>query len=472
MSPILTGNRPVSGRFWLIASYLGLVFLLGGSARHDIATLVILRPLAVGAIAYALVIITGASIRTYSAQIGLFTALLALVGFHLLPLPPSIWQALPYREFIAQIDAAVGLEQQWRPLSIAPERTWNALYALLVPMSVLLLICSLDREERFAMLPVVIALGLFSGALGLIQIGGGPQSPLYYYRISNNDSAIGLLANRNHQGVFLATLFPMLAIFASLEARNIDVRRIRTVASVALAAILIPLILVTGSRAGLLLGLVGLASVPLLYSRPKGDVVTRRKGERKLPITGIIGGAVGVLLLILAGLIFSRAEALDRLVGGAQDDFRWEIWQPSLDFAMRYFPAGSGTGTFVEAFQRDEPISTLAPSYVNHVHNDWLEFLLTGGAPAAILVLLALSVWARAMFRAWRAKGDSRDVKFARMASVIMAMLAVSSFVDYPLRTPLMASLFAIVAIWMGPAHIFRKAANFEASGGKIADKS
>ncbi len=462
----------MSGRFWIIASYIALVFLLGGSARHDIATLVILRPLAIAAIAYALVVISGVNIRTFSAQIGLFSALIVMVGIQVIPLPPSVWQSLPYREFIAQIDAAVGLDQQWRPISIAPERTWNSLYALLVPMSVVLLVCSLDREERFALLPVIILLGIFSGALGLVQIGAGSQSPLYYYRISNNDSAIGLLANRNHHGVFLATLFPMLAVFASLESRSVDVRRIRTFASIALAAILIPLILVTGSRAGLLFGAVGLASVPFLYSRPTGEVVTRRSGQTKLPLAAIIGGSVGALLLILAGLIFSRAEALDRLIGGAQNDFRWEIWQPSLDLAMRYFPIGSGVGTFVEAFQRDEPFATLAPTYVNHVHNDWLELLLTGGVPAVVLVILAISVWARGTLRAWYTKGVSRDNKFARMASVIVAMLAGSSFVDYPLRTPLMACLFAIVAIWMGPAHIFRKVANFEASDGNAPNKS
>ncbi len=465
MSPKIAGNMPVSGRFWLVLSYLILVFLLGGSARHDIATLVILRPLAVCAIAYALVVISGASIRTFSAQIGLLGGLFMLVALHLVPLPHSIWSGLPYREFISQIDFAAGLGEQWRPLSIAPERTWNALYSLVVPLSVLLLVCSLDREERFALLPVIIALGIFSGVVGLAQISGGQQSPLYYYRISNNDSAIGLLANRNHQGVFLATLFPMLAVYASLETRSSDVRKIRLIASLAIAAILIPLILVTGSRAGLVFGAVGLASVPFLYRRPVGEVVARRRGERKLPLAGIIAASASALLLILSGLIFSRAEAIERLLGGSANDFRWEIWQPSLDIAMRYFPFGSGIGTFVEAFQRDEPLATLAPTYVNHAHNDWLEILMTGGLPAVILIGLGVFAWSRISLRVWRTREDSRDVKFARMASVILLILAGSSFVDYPLRTPLVASVFAVVIAWMGPIQKFRTVRNTGRNG-------
>ncbi|MXP15169.1 O-antigen polymerase [Altererythrobacter confluentis] len=472
MSPKLAGNMPLSGRFWLVVCYLTIVFLLGGSARDDIATLVILRPLAIAAIAYALVVITTDNIRQFPVQLGLFLVLILLVTLHLLPLPPSVWQSLPHRELIFQIDVAAGIDPQWRPLSIAPERTWNAFYALLVPLSVMLLVCSLKREERFIMLPVIICLGALSGILGLAQIGGGPQSPLYYYRISNTDSAIGFLANRNHQGVFLATLFPMLAVYASLEDRGGTSRKLRTIASLAMAVILIPLILVTGSRAGLVFGAIGLLSIPFLYRAPRSETVKRRSADNRVSLILIVAAAASALLLVLAGLIFSRAEALERLLGGVDADFRWEIWQPSMQIAMQYFPTGSGIGTFVEAFQRDEPVATLAPTYVNHAHNDWLELLLTGGIPSVILAAIAAWVWLHTSVRVWVSKIDSREISYARMASVILVILAGSSFVDYPLRTPLLGCVLAIVTLWMRPASLFRTTRQSFAKSGNTVSKS
>ena len=58
----------------------------------------------------------------------LMAAILILPLLQLVPLPPSVWQALPGRELPAQIDASLGLNI-WRPLTLDIEGTVRAVLA-------------------------------------------------------------------------------------------------------------------------------------------------------------------------------------------------------------------------------------------------------------------------------------------------------------------------------------------------------
>ena len=114
-----------------------------------------------------------------------------------------------------------------------------------------------------------------------------------------------------------------------------------------------------------------------------------------------------------------------------------------------YFPFGSGMGSFVEAYQLAEPLSYLHPTYVNHMHNDWLEIPLTGGLPAVLILLAAIAFYFIGSANLWRRKDrDRRAVKIARLASVLIATIVLASAADYPLRTPIMMAIFAVACLW------------------------
>src|SRR3546814_18783044 len=66
-----------------------------------------------------------------------------------------------------------------------------------------------------------------SGGLGLAQVIGPRDGPLYLYEITNNGSAVGLFANRNHQAALLACLFPMLAVYASIDHPSAERMRLK-----------------------------------------------------------------------------------------------------------------------------------------------------------------------------------------------------------------------------------------------------
>jgi O-antigen ligase len=444
-----TLNSP-SAQFWLLAAFLALVFMTGGASRFDVQSLVILRPLSVLACAAALLTLKRSHFQGRSLLIGGFGAMIALALLHLLPLPPALWQSLAGRQELADVDKIFGLNGVWRPLTLTPMNGMHSVASMLVPTAVFLLGVQLSRDDLYRLLPVLIALGAISGLLGLLQVIGGAESPFYFYRITNDGSAVGLFANRNHAAVLLACLLPMLAVFASNANGSADEKYSRQLFAAAIAIVLVPLILVTGSRSGLLIALFGLLSALLLYRRPAfGATATRRKVRSPIKAASALGGAL-VLVLGLATIFLSRAEAVTRLFDQSPgEEGRGEIWPLVIDLFWKYFPWGSGSGSFVEAFQVIEPGRILNSTYLNRAHNDWLEIAVTFGLPGILLLVFAFLSYVRRSFILWRLNdGKRRSVRFARMAGIAMAMIAIASIADYPLRTPIMMSVFAVFALW------------------------
>lgn len=445
-SKTIRPSRP--WHFIVLSCFLVLVALTGGGARADIQSLAILRPASVLVVGFGFWTLRRNQFREFRVPFLLISTAFLIAAIHLIPLPPAIWNLLPGRALVAEVDRSVGLGPVWRPLSMVPSETWNALYALAVPLAVLVLAAQIARERRFQLLELFIGLGLASGLLGMLQVVGTPGGALYFYDVTNRESAVGLFSNRNHQAIFLACVFPMLAVYASSGINSVEQYRTRSWTAVAIGAVLVPLLLVTGSRTGLILGLLGLGSVPLLFDRPRLDRPSKRRHTKK--ITNYLVAGFAVLGLGTLTFLFSRAQAFERIIAPDQtDQIRLSIWGPIAQMAWKYFPVGSGIGSFAEVYQIDEPNSLLSPGYLNHAHNDWLELWMTGGVPAVALVAVAIAAWAMASVNAWRSKNfHKRDILFARLGSIILVLLAAGSVVDYPLRSPIMACFAVVAALW------------------------
>ncbi len=437
----------------MLAVFLLMLFATGGASRTDVQSLVILRPLSIIVCALACTTLRRAHFGGQVWLLGWTGTIFLLALLHLIPLPPAIWQFLAGRQDLVDIEMLTGLSDVWRPLTLAPMNGWHALLSLFAPLAVILLGIQLNRDDLFRLLPLVIALAALSGLLGLLQAISDPQGSLYFYRITNNGSAVGLFANRNHAATLLACLFPMLAVYAATARGGADAVRMRQLIAAAIAIVIVPLILVTGSRSGLVSAVIGLGAAALLYRQPS-DVPTVRRGKpfsvKALPVLG----GVAVISLALLTYFLSRAEAIERLFMQASGgDNRTDFWAISIDLFWKYFPWGSGSGSFVEAYQIVEPTRLLDATYLNRAHNDWVETAVTFGLPGVLALAVALITYGMRSYRLWRSQdGRNRSVAFGRLGSIMIAMLAIASASDYPLRTPTVMGLFAICVLWLTEA--------------------
>lgn len=434
----------LSGCFWALTAFLFLAFATGGGSRSDIESLALLRPASAVLIAFAIWGVTTRQLHDLRAPLLFLGAMALLILSHLLPLPWSIWSQLPGRETIAAIDEAAGLGRIWRPLALVPVGAWNALFSLLPPLAVLLAGARLSLAERRALVVPLLLLAIISAVVALLQLGGGEDSPLYLYRVTSNGAAVGLFANRNHQAVFLACMFPLLALFAAPTTFPRWDRRVGLGLALACGALLVALILVTGSRAGLLAMVVGLAGAVML------DTISRKTPTGRGVMTWTVAAAA---IVILVGLVIGmgRAESVDRLLGSAgSGEMRYRAWGPILTMAKDYFPVGSGIGSFAEVYRLHEPYALLDWTTFLRAHNDPLELFLTGGAPAMLLLAVAVGAYVRQCATWWRSGAEEGTRSVTKGAALwVVAILGLASLGDYPLRTPALASLLCVMLLWL-----------------------
>jgi hypothetical protein len=435
-------------RFGLLLTVLGACLLGGGASRADVASLLYLRPIVILCIAGFFLTPGGFDFRFFKVPLMLLAGLGVLMVLQLIPLPPSIWQELPGRERYLDAAEAAGVVHPWRPISLTPDLTWNSLLALLPPLAVLVGMASIPRDRSYALLYVLIGFACVAGVLGILQLTSSASSPVFLYKVTHSGSAVGFFANRNHQATLLAMTFPLLRVWTMMPHPDPQWRRSRLWVAAAIGVFLVPMILVTGSRAGVAMGAVAIVAALLMSPVQAGSKRARWHYFRL--------GAVILVPLLMTGavLLFGRAIAIQRMISGSfEDDPRFGEMPVIFSMIAEYMPVGTGFGSFEPLFRSFEPDSSLTQRYLNHAHNDLLELAITGGIFALIVLAIVLAWWLRRTIVAFRPYGDrSRHALFARAGSIMVLIVFLASLVDYPLRTPLMSAIFAIAVAWIAQA--------------------
>lgn len=424
-----------------------VVAFLGGSSRPDINSLLILRPVCVLCIVAMLLKsrVEWNSVKPLPLLLALFAATIAL---QLIPLPPSLWYGLRGRESYDTVAKLLGGTDLWHPLALSPDRAWNSLVSLLVPLGVMIGFGTLtDRQRRLLLLPV-LGIVAVSMVLGVMQVAGGETSPLYWYRVSGRGQLIGLLANRNHQGALMAIALPLLRAWTLSPTSRNQTARARNIIGLAVAAVIILFVLVLGSRAGLVLVLLGLITAFLVEPSTGASRLSAR--QRWLMAGGLV---IGVSVLLAVALTADRAVAIGRFVDNdLGTEGRLAALPTLLHIIAQTLPFGTGFGSFVAVYASYEPDALLKTSYFNNAHNDLIELAITGGVPALLVLAGFVVWWIRASWQSivmppptpWRA--------LQRASAFAILILLLASLTDYPLRTPLLGAVFTILCCWL--AHI------------------
>jgi O-antigen ligase len=423
----------------LVLLFAGL-WLAGGASRADALGQVVVRAYAWGSLVIFGLFAARPQFGDMRPVLVILLSALCLVMVQLVPLPPEVWRALPGRSVL--VEAAVGQAQPWRPWTMTPAATVNALSSLVVPLVTMILAAGLQRSERSWLLALLLAVVVASAFIGLLQVSGVIiNNPFINDTIGE---VSGTLANRNHFAVLLAIGCPLATSWA-LDGQP-GHTRYRLPAALGLVVLLLLTILASGSRAGMLTGLIGCLGAFLLVR----DRIWRR--FRNAPRWLLPAIVAGTLFLIVALIGFSiaadRAVSINRIFNvDVGDDMRSRGLPTVLAMIQTYLPFGSGLGGFDPVFRMHEPFFLLKPTYFNHAHNDYLEVALDAGVPGLTLLGGALVWWGRASIAAWTAPaGNSHKT---RLGSLILAIIMVASVFDYPVRTPIMMAVLVIAALWL-----------------------
>lgn len=429
--------------FALIAVLLVAFALGGGGSRQGLANLLVQLT------ALAALVPHRAAVQQFWREAPLGLRLLAALSLllpllQIVPLPSALWTALPGRELVVRSLEMTG-ETGWMPYSANPLRTALAASALITPLAVLIIGWSLPRERLFTIGWIAAALGLVTMLLGVFQLGSTNESGTLFGARNPGAFLLGTFANRNSTALLLGFALGLAALLPAPRPHPAV-----SIVRVVVCGVLLLTIVLTKSRTGIALAALplGLAGIKALWwalnERRSAAPVGARKGQDPL---ALVLGALAVLAVGGAALVVAApgriGEAMERFE--AKDDPRRYIWDDASYSASRYWPAGSGIGTFDEVFQVDESLENLTKRTAGRAHNDYLELAIEAGLPGLVLAALwiVLIGWL-----SWRARLSSQRGA-AWSGSAFLMAIALQSITDYPLRnqTILAFAGFALVML-------------------------
>lgn len=364
---------------------------------------------------------------------------LALPLIQLVPLPASLWQALPGREPVQAAFAIAGVApDSWFPLSLDQGRTLTAFAGLLPAAAIIAIGAHMPREDkaelaRFAAFAVLAALGL-----GIVQLSTANTWGLLFPILPTPkaDVLYASFANRNSAAMGFVLALILLAAAPWWKSRAALMLAIGGSVLLALGVVL------TQSRSGMVVLLLALGFAGL---RAGLAALARQRGKDALPPPLWIGTIVLVGLVLAAFLAATLgggrpAASLARFADS--DTARPQLWEDGAYAAQEYWPVGSGMGTFDEVFQSYESLEYITPRRAGRAHSDVLEVVIEGGIVSTALVLAWLAWCMAAALRAppwwrWPALGAGAGV---------LALLA-QSLLDYPLRNQTLLALAAVLVV-------------------------
>lgn len=424
--------------FVTLVAVLAAALCFGGSSSEG------LKALSVVYLISSLILVFVFSFRrtdwVTKAHLFLFSLLgcLALwITFQFLPIGLDL-TANNDRELAASGLAALSQPDAIRAISFFPERVLTMLVAFALPLVVFTLVSALPKRiDARALIWIIPVFGAASSILGLVQVLGGVQPELYLYENTNMGGTVGVFANVNHQACFLVMTLPF-AIMASAQAGRAwsqsDSQLAISILFAAISLIIIVGVLTAGSIAGyaLLAGVLICFALKFLGFRPT-----------MLRFSIVVGGAISVIFLF-AALVFSSPmlTGLGETSFDVANDSRIGMNLTGLEIWQQHWLWGTGPGTLSQVFPLYENTETVSSTFVNHLHNEYLQWAIEIGLPG-ILILLSLLAWIvrRSILLAFSNKRVS-GVQFSAVVAIWAPIL--HSFVDYSMRNPTIVAFSAV----------------------------
>ncbi|MBA4353439.1 MAG: hypothetical protein C0409_01985 [Novosphingobium sp.] len=428
-----------------LTAFIGIAALFGGGGvAYGLANLVIqLAALALLALHYPVV-------RQFFENaprtlIGVLLASLLLPLLQLVPLPPSVWTAMPGRDLLKEALTAAG-DVGWFATTVNSGRTFVAFLGLLAPAAVIVLAWRGPGNTVPRMTLVFIIFGLLNVLLGAMQILGPKHFGMFYVENDMPGVLFGLFANRNSTGVFLVCCLVLLATLPPVRLSSVA-----GIAKIVAAVLLVTGVILTQSRSSIALMLVPLAfsTVRLVALRFERSAHAR-KDAKSVPGSRIVTAAFLAVAAFCAVLVpMMGGSRIDDVLArfNRSEEQRPSIWEDARYSASRYWPVGSGMATFDEVFQADESLEYVSARRAGRAHNDYIEIAIEAGA-FGLAIVAAWALWA--FVAAWQALSTPRRWP-ALGGQCILVTIALQSILDYPLRNQTMLCLAAFAVVLLAP---------------------
>lgn len=433
--------RDINFTRWLFRSYLVLLFLIPlpiGSNRPIFWTLMV----------------AGIALITLSWVSGLLTGTSRWPG----AVKSARWALIPLGSFVVWGGVlAAGL------LPITSGRSVDAsasLDAFLLSLGIFMLgfmtiVLVRSRRRALQLLYTLVLAGLLQALFGSLLTLSGLEFTLMDYRQLERANAHGTFINRNHYAnllvLSLSAGMGLLLAQMDLAGASSARQRIRRLLKAALGpkarlriymVVMVIALVLTRSRMGNTAFFASITIVGLFA------LWRLRKPSRPLMVLVI---SVLVIDIAVVGTWFGVEQVIDRVQQTVQGDgwqvnekTRLDTSRESMDMISKRPLAGYGGGTFYSAYpawRGDDQ------KFMDHAHNDYLEFLveygLVGGALLAWFLTACIVRAAHGL--QYRDRAKRFGISFASLMAIVAMMIHAT--VDFSLHIPANGGWFVVLCL-------------------------
>lgn len=373
----------------------------------------------------------------------------------LVPIPIEWWAHLAGHQPYLDAQQAAGIATPTSlPLSLNPLATQASIWASIPVTAVFLASLLLPAHRVYALIKLLLALGLAQVVLSVAQFATGAQQSPLHFGGQPGGAIVGSFANRNSLADYLAMMVPLwFVVLLHLDRSGHSKRHgdggpfqgmlkpLWALCGFALVVVLIS----TQSRGGLLASMVVMALSLWVY------LSTRSRHE--LNVKSRIGIVVLMVVFSATALMSAGAEKVTDRIHRQQltmdADTRNSLALSALEASQSLWPWGGGMGSFESVFPRFQHLHS-AFNYVNEAHNDYAQLLMDLGLYAVplaliLMVLVAHQVWQlRVTMRTDQRL--STQVATQWLAGCAALALMLHSWVDFNMRIPALAMTAAVLA--------------------------
>ena len=360
---------------------------------------------------------------TTASVVSSITAVIAVL--ELMPLPYGVWRTLPGRQNPARLLDMLSIIDGTRRVSLDPNATISTLLQIIPGIAVFIATLAAGNKAKRVFKATILSGAILCVALGCLQITG--QRQFYFYQETHLGVVTGTFANRDHTAdMLLIGLALIVSMIRSDRAGSLASRVILTTLAIAMCIS----VLLTASRFGIFLLLGEIIVIAFYFREATGRL------KRFIVPAVLVVSAVSAWLLTYSHVINFAINRFNDI----PIDLRPQIWRHTIVAMARYWPIGSGLGTFVPVYQSVESIDGITIPIINHAHNEYLELLLELGIAGGVVIVGYLAALGYSLVRYGRRLGPEG---FASVVGV--AVLLLHSTGDFPLRNEALMVTFGVL---------------------------
>ena len=374
-------------------------------------------------------------------------ATFAVLAIYLLPLPDALWSKLPGRTLQVEIIHWIETNSDITPykaLSLYPLHSLSALLVTLPMLAIFLSACNSSEQQVFWLSITILLSASLQGTIALLQYL--TDIPLFYFGFMGHGNAVlGTYINTNHLTAFMEMAEPLalvLMIQAIVDTRHTPVKKSLIILTHATISLLLTFIaFTTTSRMGTILLILSIVVSFWAVTTPE---IRKRVA---LPI-------LLLRIVLLAVIVWAQYSVVQTVASTAAElqpeqvlgDLRWSLFQSSWQGIQAFFPFGSGLGTFPQTIQPllDPNTPAYQTHFVNHVHNDYLEFIYETGLLGIALLTSFFYLYIKQWKNLYRLPhGQIKSLQSA--AGFGALILLIFSLTDFNLHTPANLLIFCFM---------------------------